>query len=147
MCATSAPSSCPTVTPTGNNALGVKTLQTLAMGLANRILSRMATKILLSHEASLEHMQPKAGARAVVTGNPIRIAIASRYRPVEFIHDELPDLLAAAELVVGRSGAGMVAEPGPGPGRLPARYRGSGPRRFRPSAAAAPTATRRARRS
>jgi UDP-N-acetylglucosamine--N-acetylmuramyl-(pentapeptide) pyrophosphoryl-undecaprenol N-acetylglucosamine transferase len=157
--------------------------QTLAMGLANRILGRMATKILLSHEASLEHMKPKARARAVVTGNPIRAAIfngdakrglaaygldpawplvlitggasgaqqlnrmvtgalaelleycqivhqcgsndyadikrlavtlpahlASRYRPVEFIHDELPDLLAAAELVVGRSGAGTVAE-------------------------------------
>jgi UDP-N-acetylglucosamine--N-acetylmuramyl-(pentapeptide) pyrophosphoryl-undecaprenol N-acetylglucosamine transferase len=36
--------------------------------------------------------------------------IAHRYRVVDFIHDELPDLLAAAAIVVARSGAGIVAE-------------------------------------
>ncbi|GIE30627.1 UDP-N-acetylglucosamine--N-acetylmuramyl-(pentapeptide) pyrophosphoryl-undecaprenol N-acetylglucosamine transferase [Actinoplanes italicus] len=157
--------------------------QTLSLGLANRILARVATRILLSHEASLEHLPERARRRAVVTGNPIRPAVlqgdpakglaaygldpalplvlvtggaagaqqinrmlagalpgllphcqivhqcgslslaemqqvagglpahlADRYRVVDFIHDELPDLLAAAAVVVARSGAGTVAE-------------------------------------
>jgi UDP-N-acetylglucosamine--N-acetylmuramyl-(pentapeptide) pyrophosphoryl-undecaprenol N-acetylglucosamine transferase len=157
--------------------------QTLSLGLANRILARVATRILLSHEASLEHLPERARRRAVVTGNPVRPAVlsgdpakglaaygldpalplvlvtggaagaqqinrmltgalpallphcqivhqcgslslaemqqvaaglpahlASRYQVVDFIHDELPDLLAAAAVVVARSGAGTVAE-------------------------------------
>ncbi|HEU5433231.1 MAG TPA: UDP-N-acetylglucosamine--N-acetylmuramyl-(pentapeptide) pyrophosphoryl-undecaprenol N-acetylglucosamine transferase, partial [Thermomicrobiales bacterium] len=36
--------------------------------------------------------------------------LRNRYRPVEFIRDELPDAYAAASLVVGRAGAGTVAE-------------------------------------
>ena len=157
--------------------------QTLILGLANRILARFATRILLSHEASLEHLPPQARGRAVVTGNPIRPAVLSgnaakglaaygldpavplvlvtggaagaqqinrmlagtlpdllrhcqvvhqcgslslaemqevarrlppqvahRYHVLDFIHDELPDLLAAADIVVARSGAGTVAE-------------------------------------
>lgn len=157
--------------------------QTLGVGLANRILARVATRVLLSHEASLEHLPPRARSRAVVTGNPIRPAVlngdpakglaafgldpavplllvtggaigaqqvntmltgvlpgllehcqvvhqcgshsfvamqqvarelpahlAHRYRAVDFIHDEMPDLLAAAAVVVARSGAGTVAE-------------------------------------
>ena len=157
--------------------------QTLSIGLANRILARVATRILLSHEASLDHLPDRARRRAVVTGNPVRPAVlqgdpgkglaayhldpavplvlvtggatgaqqinrmvaealpgllphcqivhqcgslnyaemqeaasrlpahlAARYRVVEFIHDELPDLLAAAAIVVARSGAGTVAE-------------------------------------
>jgi UDP-N-acetylglucosamine--N-acetylmuramyl-(pentapeptide) pyrophosphoryl-undecaprenol N-acetylglucosamine transferase len=157
--------------------------QTLGLGLANRILARVATRILLSHQASLDHLRPSARRRAVVTGNPIRPAmlngdaakgiaaygldpavpivlvtggatgarqinrmltealpdllqhcqvvhqcgsldhaemrqvaerlpasVAHRYRVVDFIHDELPDVLAAAAVVVARSGAGTVAE-------------------------------------
>ncbi|MEV4349040.1 UDP-N-acetylglucosamine--N-acetylmuramyl-(pentapeptide) pyrophosphoryl-undecaprenol N-acetylglucosamine transferase [Actinoplanes sp. NPDC049596] len=157
--------------------------QTLSLGLANRLLARFATRVLLSHEASLEHLPERARSRAVVTGNPIRPAVlggdpgkgfaaygldpsvplvlvtggatgarqinrmltgalphllqhcqivhqcgshglaemqqvaaelpapvAHRYRVVEFIHDELPDLLAGAAVVVARSGAGTVAE-------------------------------------
>ncbi|MFI6132719.1 undecaprenyldiphospho-muramoylpentapeptide beta-N-acetylglucosaminyltransferase [Micromonospora sp. NPDC051141] len=157
--------------------------QTLILGLANRILARVATRILLSHEASLQHLTPRARNRAVVTGNPIRPAVlrgdpakalaaydldpqiplvlvtggasgaqqinrlvaqalphllnhcqivhqcgslnhaemqqaardlppplATRYRVVDFIHDDMPDLLAAATVVVARSGAGTVAE-------------------------------------
>ncbi|MDG4803684.1 undecaprenyldiphospho-muramoylpentapeptide beta-N-acetylglucosaminyltransferase [Micromonospora sp. WMMD980] len=157
--------------------------QTLILGLANRILARVATRILLSHEASLDHLAPRARQRAVVTGNPIRPAVlrgnpakaltaydlnpdvplvlvtggasgaqqinrlvaqalphllahcqivhqcgslnhaemqqaardlppplASRYRVIDFIHDDMPDLLAAATVVVARSGAGTVAE-------------------------------------
>jgi len=157
--------------------------QTLSLGLANRILARVATRILLSHEASLDHLPRQARSRAVVTGNPVRSAVlngdparglaaygldpavplvlvtggatgaqqinrmltgrlsdllrhcqivhqcgshgltemrqvaqglpaqvAHRYQVVDFIHDELPDLLAAAAVVVARSGAGTVAE-------------------------------------
>jgi UDP-N-acetylglucosamine--N-acetylmuramyl-(pentapeptide) pyrophosphoryl-undecaprenol N-acetylglucosamine transferase len=157
--------------------------QTLSLGLANRILARVATRILLSHEASLDHLPKRARRRAVVTGNPIRPAVLQgnpakglaaygldpsvplvlvtggasgaqqinrmltgtlpdllqhcqivhqcgslsyaemqqtarelpahlghRYHVVDFIHDELPDLLAAAAIVVARSGAGTVAE-------------------------------------
>ncbi|HEX2282399.1 MAG TPA: undecaprenyldiphospho-muramoylpentapeptide beta-N-acetylglucosaminyltransferase [Thermomicrobiales bacterium] len=37
-------------------------------------------------------------------------AVRHRYSVVEFIGDELPDVYAAADLVVGRSGAGTIAE-------------------------------------
>ncbi|WP_173085176.1 UDP-N-acetylglucosamine--N-acetylmuramyl-(pentapeptide) pyrophosphoryl-undecaprenol N-acetylglucosamine transferase [Phytohabitans rumicis] len=157
--------------------------QTLSLGLANRILARVATRVLLSHESSLAHVPARSRERSVVTGNPIRPEIlagdranglaafgldpavpfvlvtggaagarqinqmltavlpdvlphcqivhqcgsldiaemrqvaaglppglAHRYRVLDFIHDELPDLLAAADIVIARSGAGTVAE-------------------------------------
>ena len=37
-------------------------------------------------------------------------ALRDRYRVVEFVRDELPDVYAAASLVLGRAGAGTVAE-------------------------------------
>jgi UDP-N-acetylglucosamine--N-acetylmuramyl-(pentapeptide) pyrophosphoryl-undecaprenol N-acetylglucosamine transferase len=37
-------------------------------------------------------------------------SLRRRYRVVEFVRDELPDVLAAASLVLGRAGAGTVAE-------------------------------------
>ena len=153
--------------------------QTLSLGLANRILARFATRVLLSHDA----VPPGLAAKAVVTGNPVRAAVlagdrrkgfaafgldpavplvlvtggatgaqqvnkmvtgalagllrecqvvhqcgsgdlaamqqvagalppqlAARYRVMDFVHDELPDLLAAATIVVSRAGAGTVAE-------------------------------------
>ena len=36
--------------------------------------------------------------------------VSDRYIPLEYIREELPDVLAACELVVGRSGAGTVWE-------------------------------------
>ncbi len=36
--------------------------------------------------------------------------LRDRYRVVEFVRDELPDVYAAADLVLGRAGAGTVAE-------------------------------------
>lgn len=36
--------------------------------------------------------------------------LQARYRVVEFVGDELPDVFAAADLVLGRAGAGTVAE-------------------------------------
>jgi UDP-N-acetylglucosamine--N-acetylmuramyl-(pentapeptide) pyrophosphoryl-undecaprenol N-acetylglucosamine transferase len=157
--------------------------QVSALGLANRILARLATRVLLSHDSSLAHLRARARGRAVVTGNPIRPEVLAgdprrglaaygtgaepplvlvtggatgalqvnelvagvlpdvlpychmlhqsgeygfaqaeavaaalpeplrrRYRVVDFIHDELPDVLAAADVVVARSGAGTTAE-------------------------------------
>ncbi|SEH03351.1 UDP-N-acetylglucosamine--N-acetylmuramyl-(pentapeptide) pyrophosphoryl-undecaprenol N-acetylglucosamine transferase [Nonomuraea solani] len=46
--------------------------QTTVVGLANRILARLATRIALSHESSLDYLPASARAKAVVTGNPIR---------------------------------------------------------------------------
>jgi UDP-N-acetylglucosamine--N-acetylmuramyl-(pentapeptide) pyrophosphoryl-undecaprenol N-acetylglucosamine transferase len=37
-------------------------------------------------------------------------AVRHRYTVVEFLRDELPDVYAAADLVVGRAGAGTIAE-------------------------------------
>ncbi|MEV4630183.1 UDP-N-acetylglucosamine--N-acetylmuramyl-(pentapeptide) pyrophosphoryl-undecaprenol N-acetylglucosamine transferase [Micromonospora sp. NPDC049523] len=157
--------------------------QILTLGLANRILARIADRVLLSHESSVDHLPERAKARAVVTGNPIRPEILrgdrgralaayrldphlpllyvtggaqgavqvnnliaeilpdllagcqilhqcgefsfdrmrltadglpehlrDRYRVVDYVHDEMPDVLAAADIVVARSGAGTVAE-------------------------------------
>ncbi len=157
--------------------------QTATVGLANRILARLATRVLLSHESSIGHLPARARRRALVTGNPIRPevlagdslrglagygtdaqpplvlvmggatgalqvndlvahvlpdvlpychmlhqsgeygfakargaaaglpdALAGRYRVVDYIHDELPDVLAAADVVVCRSGASTTAE-------------------------------------
>ncbi|GGS64346.1 glycosyltransferase [Nonomuraea spiralis] len=155
--------------------------QTTVVGLANRILSRLATRIALSHESSLEYLPASARAKAVVTGNPVRpellqgnraaaydlfgltfevpliyvtggaqgskqintlIAeilprllphaqivhqcgpawidqmravevppdLADRYHPVPYVGAELPDLFAAADVVISRSGAGTVSE-------------------------------------
>lgn len=157
--------------------------QILTLGLANRILARVATRILLSHASSLEHLSARARRRAAVTGNPVRpqlltgdrgrglavfdldpalplvlvtggaqgavqvndlvasvlpellqhcqvvhqcgehslqtmrqaahvlpARLAHRYRLVDYLHGELPDVLAAADVVVARSGAGTVAE-------------------------------------
>jgi UDP-N-acetylglucosamine--N-acetylmuramyl-(pentapeptide) pyrophosphoryl-undecaprenol N-acetylglucosamine transferase len=157
--------------------------QTATLGLANRILARLATRVLLSHESSIRHLPARARRRAVVTGNPIRPEVltgdrrmglaaygadaqpplvlvtggatgavqvndlvarilpdvlpychmlhqsgeygfakareaaaglpeplAGRYRVAAYIHDELPDVLAAADVVIARSGASTVAE-------------------------------------
>ncbi|OKI48979.1 UDP-N-acetylglucosamine--N-acetylmuramyl-(pentapeptide) pyrophosphoryl-undecaprenol N-acetylglucosamine transferase [Micromonospora sp. CB01531] len=157
--------------------------QILTLGLANRILARVAARVLLSHESSIDHLPERTKSRALVTGNPIRPEILAgdrgralaayrldpdrpllyvtggaqgavqvnnliadilpdllaacqvlhqcgeysfdrmrqlaaglpehlrnRYRVVAYVHDEMPDVLAAADIVVARSGAGTVAE-------------------------------------
>jgi UDP-N-acetylglucosamine--N-acetylmuramyl-(pentapeptide) pyrophosphoryl-undecaprenol N-acetylglucosamine transferase len=43
-------------------------------------------------------------------GNPPCHAADVWYKGFEFIHDELPDILAAADILVGRAGAGTVWE-------------------------------------
>ncbi|WP_435592794.1 UDP-N-acetylglucosamine--N-acetylmuramyl-(pentapeptide) pyrophosphoryl-undecaprenol N-acetylglucosamine transferase [Nocardia sp. bgisy118] len=49
--------------------------QTVGLGLANRALANAATRIALTSEASIALLSPRARARAVVTGNPIRASI------------------------------------------------------------------------
>ncbi|RKR90656.1 UDP-N-acetylglucosamine-N-acetylmuramylpentapeptide N-acetylglucosamine transferase [Micromonospora pisi] len=46
--------------------------------------------------------------RQVADGLPEHLR--ARYRVVDYVHDEMPDVLAAADIVVARSGAGTVAE-------------------------------------
>lgn len=155
--------------------------QTTVVGLANRILARLATTIAVSHESSIGYLPASVRDRVVVTGNPVRpellhgnkaaaydyfgltfevpliyvtggaqgskqintlIAeilprllphaqlvhqcgpawieqmraislppeLAERYHPVPYVGAELPDLLAAADVVIARSGAGTVSE-------------------------------------
>jgi UDP-N-acetylglucosamine--N-acetylmuramyl-(pentapeptide) pyrophosphoryl-undecaprenol N-acetylglucosamine transferase len=157
--------------------------QITSLGLANRILARVATRIALTHPSSIGHLPAAARDRAVVTGNPIRphllhghagaareryglvpdlpliyvtggaqgsrqintmieeilpsllpraqvlhqcgpdwigrltgVAgelpreLAWRYHPVAYVGAELPDVFAAADVVVSRSGAGTIAE-------------------------------------
>lgn len=160
--------------------------QTTRLGLANRILARVATRVAVSSESTLPLLPDSARHTAVVTGNPVRPEIltghadkavaefglsgfdrtlptvyvtggaqgsvqindciydllpkllaqanvihqcgpasldaarthaaalrtdrATRYHVVDFIGDELPDILALADVVISRSGAGTIAE-------------------------------------
>jgi UDP-N-acetylglucosamine--N-acetylmuramyl-(pentapeptide) pyrophosphoryl-undecaprenol N-acetylglucosamine transferase len=160
--------------------------QTVRLGLANKVLARMAARVALSSESSLDLLPAAVRRDARVTGNPVRpelltgdgdkaiealglggfdrslptvwvtggaqgarqintlvreilpwlleranvvhqcgagnleefIALAatlpgqdaSRYLPVGFVGAELPDVLALADVVIARSGAGTLAE-------------------------------------
>lgn len=143
-------------------------------GLATRLNSRWAEKILVAYPQSIAALPSAARPRAVAVGNPVREAFknadpargrrflsvgesdrillvlggsqgakqvndliavnldrltelfvvvhqtgpdqegaapaSDRYKPFPYLREELPDILAAAELVVGRSGAGTVWE-------------------------------------
>ncbi|MFJ9692539.1 UDP-N-acetylglucosamine--N-acetylmuramyl-(pentapeptide) pyrophosphoryl-undecaprenol N-acetylglucosamine transferase [Kitasatospora sp. NPDC101183] len=160
--------------------------QTVRLGLGNRALARMATRVALSSESTLRLLPRPVRARAVVTGNPVRPEVLAgqgdkavqalglwgfdralptvyvtggaqgsrqinelvsenlpwmlghanvvhqcgpghegrlrrraeglpghlrpRYRVTGFVGPELPDVLALADVVLSRSGAGTLAE-------------------------------------
>ncbi|MEU1284860.1 UDP-N-acetylglucosamine--N-acetylmuramyl-(pentapeptide) pyrophosphoryl-undecaprenol N-acetylglucosamine transferase [Kitasatospora sp. NPDC005856] len=160
--------------------------QTVRLGLGNRALARMATRVAVSSESTLRFLPESARATAVVTGNPVRPEVLtgqgdkaiqalglwgfdrslptvyvtggaqgsrqinelvseilpwllghanvvhqcgpsheerlreraaglpehlrSRYLVTGFVGPELPDVLALADVVVSRSGAGTLAE-------------------------------------
>lgn len=160
--------------------------QTVRLGLANRVLARVASRVAVSSESSVPMLPVSARGRAVVTGNPVRAELfagnaeaavdalgvhgfdrslptvyvtggaqgavqinsvvrelwpwllmranvihqcgktsaehlrrdaaslpgelAGRYHLTEFVGPELADVLALADVVVSRSGAGTVAE-------------------------------------
>lgn len=46
--------------------------QTVRLGLANRVLARLATRVALSSESSLALLPHRAAAKSAVTGNPVR---------------------------------------------------------------------------
>jgi UDP-N-acetylglucosamine--N-acetylmuramyl-(pentapeptide) pyrophosphoryl-undecaprenol N-acetylglucosamine transferase len=143
-------------------------------GLATKLNSRWAERILTAYPSTVEGLPTAARMRAALSGNPVRSAFfaadaargraflgigpdervllvlggsqgarqvndliaaalpdltaryvvvhqtgkdadqlpesSARYRRFEYIREELPDILAAAELVVGRAGAGTVWE-------------------------------------
>ncbi|MEU4836075.1 UDP-N-acetylglucosamine--N-acetylmuramyl-(pentapeptide) pyrophosphoryl-undecaprenol N-acetylglucosamine transferase [Streptosporangium sp. NPDC023615] len=108
--------------------------QITSLGLANRILSRFARRIALTHPSSIEHLPAAVRDRAVVTGNPVRPALlrgnvdAARHRfglspdlPVVYvtggaqgsrqintmIETILPDLLGRAQ-VLHQCGPGWI---------------------------------------
>lgn len=160
--------------------------QTVRLGLGNRALARMATRVAVSSESTLQFLPESARATAVVTGNPVRPGVLTgqgdkaiqalglwgfdrslptvyvtggaqgsqqinelvseilpwllghanvvhqcgpshearlreraaslpehlraRYLVTGFVGPELPDVLALADVVVSRSGAGTLAE-------------------------------------
>jgi UDP-N-acetylglucosamine--N-acetylmuramyl-(pentapeptide) pyrophosphoryl-undecaprenol N-acetylglucosamine transferase len=69
---------------------------------------------LLEHAQILHQTGPpsaNADAQELTSlRNELPAPLRRRYRIVEFVRDELPDVYAAADLVVGRAGAGTVAE-------------------------------------
>ncbi|MCC9308425.1 UDP-N-acetylglucosamine--N-acetylmuramyl-(pentapeptide) pyrophosphoryl-undecaprenol N-acetylglucosamine transferase [Kitasatospora sp. RB6PN24] len=68
--------------------------QITSLGLANRLLSRVAKAVALSHESSLDALPARARGRAQVTGNPVRPALlrgdGTRARAAYGLDPELP---------------------------------------------------------
>ena len=57
------------------------------------------------------HVTGDAGYEAArATREALPEALRARYRPEPFLHDDMPDALAAADLVVGRAGSSTLAE-------------------------------------
>lgn len=69
------------------------------------VLPDLLARCVIVHQAGPDGVD---AAREAAAGLPE--ALAGRYRPVGYLNDELPDVLAAADLVVARSGAGTVTE-------------------------------------
>jgi len=57
------------------------------------------------------HVTGDAGyGPAIAARQELPVDLRDRYRPFPFLHDEMTDALAAADLVVGRAGASTLAE-------------------------------------
>jgi UDP-N-acetylglucosamine--N-acetylmuramyl-(pentapeptide) pyrophosphoryl-undecaprenol N-acetylglucosamine transferase len=79
----------------------------------NQRVAKMLPAIL--HHVQLLHQTGPASANpdaAALSGRreSLPADVRHRYKVVEFVRDDLPDIYAAAQLVVGRAGAGTVAE-------------------------------------
>jgi UDP-N-acetylglucosamine--N-acetylmuramyl-(pentapeptide) pyrophosphoryl-undecaprenol N-acetylglucosamine transferase len=64
----------------------------------------------LSKMALVVHQTGEAANASRPAGGAAEAAAAGRYRPYAYIRDELPHILAAADLVVGRAGAASLWE-------------------------------------
>ena len=77
-------------------------------GLVLDILPELAKMAFVVHQTGDTGIaQAEEAARAMAAADGGR---AGRYRPYAYIRDELPDILAAADLVVGRAGAASLWE-------------------------------------
>jgi UDP-N-acetylglucosamine--N-acetylmuramyl-(pentapeptide) pyrophosphoryl-undecaprenol N-acetylglucosamine transferase len=74
--------------------------------LVEAILPELCKDALVVHQTGEAH-EPSASVAAAFASLP-----EGRYRRYAYIRDEMPDILAAADLVVGRSGAGSIWEAG-----------------------------------
>jgi UDP-N-acetylglucosamine--N-acetylmuramyl-(pentapeptide) pyrophosphoryl-undecaprenol N-acetylglucosamine transferase len=92
--------------------------QITTLGLANRLLARVATDVALTHPGSLEHLPRRARARATITGNPTRPALmtgrASKARAAHGLDPYLPLLYvtggAQGSVQINRLVAGALPE-------------------------------------
>lgn len=71
--------------------------QTVQMGLANRIASRLAKQIALTYESARQELPVRLKARAIVTGNPVRPVVlagddAAALALAGFASDDVPTL-------------------------------------------------------
>jgi UDP-N-acetylglucosamine--N-acetylmuramyl-(pentapeptide) pyrophosphoryl-undecaprenol N-acetylglucosamine transferase len=75
----------------------------------NDLIAQVAASLLercqILHQTGPDHHQ-----RALAQRDTLRPHAAARYQPVPYVNDELPDVLAAADLVISRAGAGTLAE-------------------------------------
>ncbi|MFJ4184164.1 UDP-N-acetylglucosamine--N-acetylmuramyl-(pentapeptide) pyrophosphoryl-undecaprenol N-acetylglucosamine transferase [Kitasatospora sp. NPDC089509] len=82
--------------------------QITTLGLANRLLARVATDVALSHPSSLTGLPARARRRATVTGNPIRPVLltgdAARARERHGLEDALPTVYVTG----GAQGAAQI---------------------------------------
>jgi UDP-N-acetylglucosamine--N-acetylmuramyl-(pentapeptide) pyrophosphoryl-undecaprenol N-acetylglucosamine transferase len=89
--AVGAPDGTPLVLVLGGS-LGSETVNRLVRG----ALPLLAGRCMVVHQTGARDYLPAGGS--------------PRYRPVPFVRDELPDLMAASDLVVARAGANTLAE-------------------------------------
>ncbi|MFF5206127.1 glycosyltransferase [Streptosporangium sp. NPDC000396] len=82
--------------------------QITALGLANRILSRFATRIALTHPSSIEHLPASARGRAVVTGNPVRPHLLHGNAPSGRWHFRLSPELPVVYVTGGAQGSRQI---------------------------------------
>jgi UDP-N-acetylglucosamine--N-acetylmuramyl-(pentapeptide) pyrophosphoryl-undecaprenol N-acetylglucosamine transferase len=90
----------PTVYVTGG-AQGAQQINTLVAGILPWLLSHAN----VIHQCGPDHLN---GLREQAAGLPAELA--ARYMPTGYVGAELPDVLALADVVISRSGAGTIAE-------------------------------------
>jgi UDP-N-acetylglucosamine--N-acetylmuramyl-(pentapeptide) pyrophosphoryl-undecaprenol N-acetylglucosamine transferase len=73
------------------------------------LLPGVLDRVQIVHQTGPLSANPDAGDLAQ-RRESLSEAVRHRYKVVEFLGDELPDVYAAADLVVGRAGAGTIAE-------------------------------------